>query len=733
LTVFWVHAKLSLPSVFSDGVVLQVWNEGDARSFINGETDLGAKVTLEVTNDGSGYTKTYTTFGDGTTGIFAIQIDGTYIGDQKKQHIPHYGPANFTLKASNESITILDVRFGDVYLCIGDEDMGASITDMQPQDTPFAPFIRHFSIPQVRSQMPQEGMTGGRWSRSTDRDYSNFSALCHGTAVELSRLYGKQQPDASTEAAGVPPIGLIAATSAGSLLSEWSAGAVLAPRARCQVPNGGALYNGMLHPLRRLAIRSVLFAQGEADVHTLASSKDTSGGYDYAACLQEVVQGMRDMGNIGDYSFVISQFASPRNSSGLDGAKVAAAVDTVRMGQVAALPRALPDKSSFQADEPNEPDPVTTTALASSVDYGLMKGRAKMAVMAQRMAAATLHAGFAKQAPGVGWTGPVLQAATRTAVDTVRLSFAFDVASRYSSVFEGTDSDGEACSPSAKRSLIQFQLRDNEGSNSTGWIDMTWHTNAKGELIIPTQYRTNSSRVSSLWLRSGGYEQASCNVYSSYNNNSAPPTPAPGSIPAVPSDPFNQIAIPGLSFLVEVQAAYTQVQHQHPAHPEGAQQGREKRQQEGREKRQQGREEEQQGREKRQQEGREEEQQGREEEQQGREEEQQGREEQDQRRRIARRAREVSVAKGPSVLLPPMGYNRCVVPMGYNRVRSAYSLLFAHRCISTTDLRRPVRSSTCIQLELLSLPRLGKGPAFDRAANEEHRACCGWLHFPQHR
>ena len=80
-----VRGKLVAPSVFSDGMVLQVWNEGDARSFVNGLADPGAEVTMEVTSSQSGYRKLYTAVADGTTGKFAIQVDGTYIADDAKR------------------------------------------------------------------------------------------------------------------------------------------------------------------------------------------------------------------------------------------------------------------------------------------------------------------------------------------------------------------------------------------------------------------------------------------------------------------------------------------------------------------------------------------------------------------------------------------------------------------------------------------------------------------------
>ena len=84
--------RLSLPRIFSDGVVLQVWDEGDARAFVYGGAAASSAVELTISSENASmpYDRTYVTRSD-RGGRFSFQLDGTYASDPRGRHGPHYG------------------------------------------------------------------------------------------------------------------------------------------------------------------------------------------------------------------------------------------------------------------------------------------------------------------------------------------------------------------------------------------------------------------------------------------------------------------------------------------------------------------------------------------------------------------------------------------------------------------------------------------------------------------
>ena len=115
---------------------------------------------------------------------------------------------------------------------------------------------------------------------------------------------------------------------------------------------------------------------------------------------------MRDAGNTGDYASsydVMSQYQPQQHSE----KTTPLAADTVRLAQTSALPQVYQQQQQKKRNAKIQPavkeplnnlDPVTTTALATSVD---IKNSSSIATQAARLAVAVLHASFAKQGPQV--------------------------------------------------------------------------------------------------------------------------------------------------------------------------------------------------------------------------------------------------------------------------------------------------------------------------------------------
>ena len=145
-------STLALPPVFSDGLVLQTWVEGDARSFVYGTATPGVRVNVTMTSHNSStmedtlgdrrghegigvsgstaaaadphaaananvnviYQKTYEAVAD-PNGRWSVQLDGTYLRDPQGRPGPKFGPYSMTITDEEGGHrTISDVTYGDV-------------------------------------------------------------------------------------------------------------------------------------------------------------------------------------------------------------------------------------------------------------------------------------------------------------------------------------------------------------------------------------------------------------------------------------------------------------------------------------------------------------------------------------------------------------------------------------------------------------------------------------------
>eukprot|EP00966_Prymnesium_polylepis_P145437 3358840-Prymnesium_polylepis.1 len=242
--------SLRVPAFFSDEAVLQVWDEGDARSFVFGAAAANASVSLTIASAAHSlpFSRTYYSQAS-TSGRFSFQLDGTYATDPQGRHGPHYGPYAITISSRDEVVHIRNISFGDVYLCVGDELMAAPA---QPQQYNGADQIHRFLVREARAEQPADDVRGEWATGSTG--LGAFSPLCYGTAVALARLDPAGRDAGNTTGGAAMPIAIMLAAVNGSLLVEWAPAA--ASGACGSDPHTSAtLYNGMVAPLAALAIR----------------------------------------------------------------------------------------------------------------------------------------------------------------------------------------------------------------------------------------------------------------------------------------------------------------------------------------------------------------------------------------------------------------------------------------------------------------------------------------------
>ena len=187
--VFLSEAKVTLPVLVSDGMVLQ----RDRDITIWGTADAGEAVKIRFLE------KNYTTVAD-TGGNWSVILPPAKAG----------GPYVMTV---NE-LEITGVLIGDVWLCSGQSNMELPIgrvMDLYRKEVEsyINPMIRHIKVPLAYNfHDPQQDINPASWQELTPENALSFSAVAYFFAKELFE---------TTKT----PVGLINATVGGSPAEAW--------------------------------------------------------------------------------------------------------------------------------------------------------------------------------------------------------------------------------------------------------------------------------------------------------------------------------------------------------------------------------------------------------------------------------------------------------------------------------------------------------------------------------
>lgn len=169
--VSWVDAKVKLPALISDGMVLQ----REQPVYVWGTADTGEKITVKFMK------KTYNATAD-TDGKWSITLPSLKAG----------GPYQMEIN----DIKLNDILVGDVWLCSGQSNMElpvARVTDMFAQE--IAAYsnekIRHIIVPKVYNfHTPQKDIPATSWKTLTQENVMEFSALAYFFAKEMYEKTG---------------------------------------------------------------------------------------------------------------------------------------------------------------------------------------------------------------------------------------------------------------------------------------------------------------------------------------------------------------------------------------------------------------------------------------------------------------------------------------------------------------------------------------------------------------
>ena len=156
---YQLYAKVSLPSIFSDHMVLQ-------RNQINriwGQADGGEQITVSIAHQ-SHITRA------NNDGYWQIQINP--MASSKVGY-------SLVIEGPNR-IVIEDVLVGEVWLCSGQSNMEWPIWATYDSDIEriiaWSPHVRLISIPKVGTQEAQIDFKG-KWEKATPKTVMNFSAV----------------------------------------------------------------------------------------------------------------------------------------------------------------------------------------------------------------------------------------------------------------------------------------------------------------------------------------------------------------------------------------------------------------------------------------------------------------------------------------------------------------------------------------------------------------------------
>lgn len=219
------------------------------------------------------------------------------------------GPFEIVVNGTVE-IKLQDVLVGDVWVCSGQSNMEWSVAQSADAEKEIAagdhPRIRHCKINHTPAATPQNDVPSGGWKIASPQTVGDFTAVGYYFAKNI-------------QAEIDVPIGLIGTNWGGTRIEPWTP-----PQGFRQIPqlkditdklaefptkneqgqidhqSPMALYNGMVHPLLPMAVRGVLWYQGESNV---------GEGMLYFEKMKALIGGWREVWKTPDLPFYFVQLA----------------------------------------------------------------------------------------------------------------------------------------------------------------------------------------------------------------------------------------------------------------------------------------------------------------------------------------------------------------------------------------------------------------------------------------
>ena len=298
--IAFAQSKITLPSFFSDNMVLQQQSECN----IWGKADVGKSVVVITSWDKKSYSAKVDDNGE-----FLLKIKTPEAGGPYDITFALATTSNSSAVSSGMAYdcTLHNVMIGEVWICSGQSNMEMQMKGYKAQPVEGATEellsckddeLRLFYGKRLASLEPQQDLKGS-WQEANAASVREFSATAY--------FFGK----ALRKALGVP-VGLIVTAFGGSACEAWMKADWLKafPKVQQTITEEDvkklqqrcptALYNGQLKPLIGYGIRGAIWYQGE----------DNIPRYDYyAELLKTMVEGWRAEWKQGDFPFYYCQIA----------------------------------------------------------------------------------------------------------------------------------------------------------------------------------------------------------------------------------------------------------------------------------------------------------------------------------------------------------------------------------------------------------------------------------------
>ncbi len=279
-------AKVTLPKMFSDGMVMQ--RETKANIWGNANKQATVKVAPSWTK------KTYTAKAD-NNGKWKVAIDTPEAG----------GPYSITFNDGEK--TVLDnILIGELWVCSGQSNMEMQMKGFKAQPVEGSMNdvldsrdhqLRLFTVKRNSKFTPVDTVSG-KWYEANTGSVREFSATAYYFGRMLRKVLGV-------------PVGLVSVAWGGSACEAWMTADWLKAFPDAKIPQSPediksknrtptVLYNGMMHPLIGMAMRGVIWYQGEDNVNRYKT---------YGDMLATMIRGWRGEWNIGDFPFYYCQIA----------------------------------------------------------------------------------------------------------------------------------------------------------------------------------------------------------------------------------------------------------------------------------------------------------------------------------------------------------------------------------------------------------------------------------------
>lgn len=280
-------AKVTLPKIFSDGMVMQQQSTANLWGTATGRHTV--KITTSWNN------KTYTATAD-KEGKWKAGVLTPAAG----------GPYTITLD-DGEKTTISNILIGEVWICSGQSNMEMEMKGFKNQPVENAvsdilhstdKSLRLFTVKRNAQLTPATDVTGA-WAEACPASVRDFSATAYYFGRELRQMLQC-------------PVGLIATSWGGAACEAWMAADWLKAFPDAKIPQTDAdvkktkqrcptaLYNGMLRPIIGYTMRGAIWYQGEDNIPRYQT---------YADMQTAMVEGWRKEWNQGVFPFYYCQIA----------------------------------------------------------------------------------------------------------------------------------------------------------------------------------------------------------------------------------------------------------------------------------------------------------------------------------------------------------------------------------------------------------------------------------------